>query len=322
MSAIFYIEEKLKTAFYDEHVEVRKTVSSVMSMIMVRGGFNAWPDLLTFLTDNLQPALIAQRTPHLQQSLYASIIQNSILAISIIVEDCTSLFQEDAYVSIIEYMLQPVFNLLAPATQATNAIKAHAVNTINMLLVTQCSAVRQYMQEYTAHILSQYSDASVDEQLKVRILEGLTNMMEFESEIVLAHLQPTLQVMLRALQQYDQKLALSASEFFANMVQVWFTVAQGEETSPQARDHVLQWLPQLLPELLICCKLSDADKRNTIQTKEDDLIFERGGEGSYEAEEGLDAVEEVDFFGALEGSGNTTLRKSAAYTLILLSRSF
>ena len=33
--------------------EIRKTVCSVMSMIMVRGGFNAWQDLLQFLTDNL-----------------------------------------------------------------------------------------------------------------------------------------------------------------------------------------------------------------------------------------------------------------------------
>lgn len=101
----------------------------------------------------------------MDQALCASIIQNSILAISIIVEDCSSLFQEDAYVSIIEYMLQPIFNLLAPSTQATNAIKAHAVNTVNMLLVTQCPSVRQYMQQYTVHILGLYMDPSVDQQL-------------------------------------------------------------------------------------------------------------------------------------------------------------
>ena len=53
MPTIYYIEERLKSAFFDEHVEVRRTVSSVMAMIMVRGGFNAWPELLRFLTDNL-----------------------------------------------------------------------------------------------------------------------------------------------------------------------------------------------------------------------------------------------------------------------------
>jgi hypothetical protein len=53
MKSIYYIQDKLKLSFYDEHVEVRKTVSSVMSMIIVRGGFNAWPDLLEFLTNNI-----------------------------------------------------------------------------------------------------------------------------------------------------------------------------------------------------------------------------------------------------------------------------
>lgn len=163
MQAIYYIEERLKVAFYDEHVSVRKTVCNVMSMIMVRGGFNAWPDLLTFLTDNLQTTMIAQNMAQMDQSKHASIIENSILAISIIVEDCTSLFQEDAYVSLIEYMLQPVFNLLDPQNLvSTNAVKAHAVNTINMLLITQCAHVRTYMQQYTVHILGLYADPSVD----------------------------------------------------------------------------------------------------------------------------------------------------------------
>ena len=58
MQGIYYIEERLKIAFFDAHIEVRKTVSSVMSMIMVRGGYNAWPDLLPFLTNNLQPSVL------------------------------------------------------------------------------------------------------------------------------------------------------------------------------------------------------------------------------------------------------------------------
>ena len=36
----------------------------------------------------------------------------------------------------------------------------------------------------------------------------------------------------------------------------------------------------LLPELLICTRLSEADKRNLIQTKDDDLVLERGGTGN------------------------------------------
>ena len=46
MESIEYIKDRLKTAFYDPDFVIRKTVSSVMSMIVVRGGYNVWPDLL------------------------------------------------------------------------------------------------------------------------------------------------------------------------------------------------------------------------------------------------------------------------------------
>ena len=51
------------------------------------------------------------------------------------------MFEEETYVNLIEYMLKPVFFLLAPReneqeSQTLTNIKAHAVNTINMLLVT------------------------------------------------------------------------------------------------------------------------------------------------------------------------------------------
>lgn len=56
MQTIYYVQEKLKTAFMDESEQVRKTVASVMSIIIVRGGFNVWPDLLRFLVDKLLQA--------------------------------------------------------------------------------------------------------------------------------------------------------------------------------------------------------------------------------------------------------------------------
>ena len=53
--------------------------------------------------------------------------------------------------------------------------------------------------------------------------------MEFEDEIVKANLQPVLQVMTQALKEYDQVVALASCEFFASMIQVWFTMAIGGE---------------------------------------------------------------------------------------------
>lgn len=105
MKSIYYIQGKLKEAFYDEAAVVSKTVGSVMSMIMVRGGFNAWPDLLPWLTQNLQGSFLEQTGRVKNVAQLNSIVENAILAISIIVEDCSSLFQEDQYENMIEQML-------------------------------------------------------------------------------------------------------------------------------------------------------------------------------------------------------------------------
>ena len=81
----------------------------------------------------------------------------------------------------------------------------------------------------------------------------------------------------------------------------------------------------MLPELLICTKLSDADKRNIIKTKEDDVFHELGDDskarGDVESDEEADAEDDyaVDSHGRL---GNRTLRKSAAYSLAQLSKTF
>lgn len=81
----------------------------------------------------------------------------------------------------------------------------------------------------------------------------------------------------------------------------------------------------MLPELLICTKLSDADKRNIIKTKDDDL-FQELGDGKQRREEEPEENEDdddedytLDSRGRL---GNRTLRKSAAYSLAQFSKHF
>ena len=56
MQTIYYVQDKLKIAFMDALAVVRKTVANVMAIIIVRGGFNIWPDLLRFLVEKLQQA--------------------------------------------------------------------------------------------------------------------------------------------------------------------------------------------------------------------------------------------------------------------------
>ena len=102
--------------------------------------------------------------------------------------------------------------------------------------------------------------------------------------------------MTHALKEYDQILALAASEFCASMIQVWFMASFSDANDPDMASKVAQvkqWLPQLLPELLICSKLREADKRNIIQTKENDTYLERNTDaGAEQRDEDEDDLEE------------------------------
>ena len=44
--SIQYIKGRLLLAFHDPEYNVRKTVGSIMSTLIVKGGFYIWPDLL------------------------------------------------------------------------------------------------------------------------------------------------------------------------------------------------------------------------------------------------------------------------------------
>lgn len=69
-----YIKQRLMIAFYDPEYSVRKTVGSIMSTFLVRGGYYSWSNLIEFLTSNLS-------------NQDATVIENSVQALSIIVED-------------------------------------------------------------------------------------------------------------------------------------------------------------------------------------------------------------------------------------------
>ena len=56
MPTFYYVQDKLKIAFMDTLAVIRKTVANVMAIIIVRGGFNIWPDLLRFLVEKLLQA--------------------------------------------------------------------------------------------------------------------------------------------------------------------------------------------------------------------------------------------------------------------------
>lgn len=79
-----------------------------MSCLIVKGGIYIWPNLIEFLTNNLAHSDV-------------TVVDNSIQALCIIVEDSQSLFESEKFHKMIGSMLPNIFRLLDP--NQTESIK-------------------------------------------------------------------------------------------------------------------------------------------------------------------------------------------------------
>ncbi len=79
-----------------------------MSCLIVKGGIFIWPNLIEFLTNNLAHSDV-------------TVVENSIQALCIIVEDAQGLFEDEKFHKMIASMLPNIFRLLDP--NQTESIK-------------------------------------------------------------------------------------------------------------------------------------------------------------------------------------------------------
>ena len=113
MQTIEFIKTKLTSVFNLIDINIAKTVSQVMALIILRGGFNIWPELLQFLTSNLGVDCFTNDADLNRQNL--SIIENSIHTIAIIIEDCSKMFEDIKFSGLITEMFPPICKLINPS---------------------------------------------------------------------------------------------------------------------------------------------------------------------------------------------------------------
>ena len=161
MATIDFIKMQMKNVFVMEQTESKiiKTISQVMSLIMLRGGFNIWPELLPFLTENIAKQL------EIQQAASASveaagkdgprynqdIVENSIHTIAILIDDCSKLFEDVKFEGLITGMFPKICKLISPSF--SEAIVSNAINAINLLLLTNTEPIMEHIVEYLQVLL-------------------------------------------------------------------------------------------------------------------------------------------------------------------------
>lgn len=86
-----------------------------------------------------------------QPGFNTAILENSMHTISIIVEDCSDQLKETKYEPLVTQMFPPICKLIN--TQYSEEIVALAINTVNMLLLTESEIVIKNKDEYFTVLL-------------------------------------------------------------------------------------------------------------------------------------------------------------------------
>ncbi|TNV74224.1 hypothetical protein FGO68_gene12531 [Halteria grandinella] len=291
-----YLKERLLIAFYDPEYNVRKTVGSIMSIYLVRGGFYSWKGLIEFLTQNLG-------NPD------TTVVENAAQALSIIVEDSQDLFEDEKFHKLIAALIQAVFKLLDPS-QPDN-VKSHAINIANMLLISRSEFVIENMESYMRHILDMYAQGTHSAGVRLKILQGLNTIGDLDINIVMKdeNFAPIAMLMIKALNDKgeDFRIAQQACEFWSGLL---CSMADDEEAKiAQLRMH----LPSLLPLLMEGCLMTDYDRMDMIETKEEDLYDQRKPQGI--VKEGEEQEEEEENYEVDLGGQQYSLRKSCGFAI-------
>ena len=170
--------------------------------------------------------------------------------------------------------------------QTLISIESHAINCVNMLMFSHCQAVTPHIEQYMEHILAIFHTVDPsDSMLRCRIIEGVFTVLEFHTEIVMKHLTKVLQLMLVAVNERDQLVGRVAAEFWTGLVQQMQSgVMDSEEKIEFVHQTIGAALPQLLPILLLCCRITQADMMNVIDTKDEDATLQPEEEDDCEAE--------------------------------------
>ena len=79
-------------------------------------------------------------------------VENSIHTISIIVEDCSKLFEDIKFREVVVEMFSPICKLIS--TTFNETIVQNSINTINMLLLTNTDIIQMSMNEYLGVLLN------------------------------------------------------------------------------------------------------------------------------------------------------------------------
>ena len=106
--------------------------------------------------------------------------------VAIIVEDCNKMLEESKHEALINDLFPPICALISP--QYSEEVVSNAINTINMLLMTDAEMVIKNKDEYFTVILElglKMISNPGHMKAKWRVIQGITTFIEINLTIII-----------------------------------------------------------------------------------------------------------------------------------------
>ena len=162
--------------------------------------------------------------------------------------------EDESYYHILK-IVPHILKLLEP--NHSEEIKQHATSIVNVILYTQAQVIGEKIDNYMNFLIQKQMLEDPSIQVRWRIVQGITNIMDQRVDLIIPHISTVLDFMINALKEKDQKLALAATEFFSGVVQV---IAGDEKMSQFVVIKIYHNLSEVCSLLLDCCKFTELDK--------------------------------------------------------------
>ena len=304
-----YIKERLLEAFNDQDAMIRNASALVITTLIFKGGFQNWPNLLTFFQANLASS----------QSL--ELVESTI--------DCVAKIIEDLRVNCENYdFFDPtkggtsidglIPNLLGFCDQVFNErIRQAAIFCLNLCIFSMPPSLSSNIGKFMEVLLT--ATQNPNEKIRLRGFQGLVSLNETRPDYVEPRLEIVLQRVITGMKDSDYEVARNAISF-------WMEFLLYDLDSKEKLGILTKYLPQLLETLLDCLRYAPNDLMNLLpeETAGKDIRTLKAGmqeEGEEEIEE-IEAEDEKEKKDGLFGTGEFTIRRVAGQTLEKLAEVF
>lgn len=192
-----YIKSMLFACFNDSETAIRKSVSSLITTIIFKGGFQRWPLLLEFMSANLDS----------QSSL---LIANTIDCLQKIIEDLRVNSENFSFLDSskggtqLNILIPKLFNFAADARHGEE-ILALAIHTLNICVQSMPAALAERIDIYLS-ILIANTTQSRSAAVRLRAFEGLLALVEVRRTTIMKYAETTIPALIAGIQDANNEI--------------------------------------------------------------------------------------------------------------------